>query len=216
MILIRTENAIIERLRQGLGQLVREVGSYGGELDESLPDAIRRFPAAWVTFGGISQTVAHGTSRQKFRATGQFVVMVADRSVRGEAAGRHGGAGQGEVGSYPLVYAVRRLLSGQDLGLPIDALLPGRVRSLSGVQTSAQALSVFACDFQTAWIEDALPRGHWPSPQHPAEPDRIFAQYAGRLEQPAPDWLRTGLDYHLTPDDGVADARDLISTRSEA
>lgn len=216
MIVIRIENAIVDRLRQGLGRLVREVASYGGELDAALPDPVRSLPAAWVTFGGISQTVPHDARRQTFRATAQFTVLVADRSVRSEAASRLGGASPDEIGSYPLVYAVRRLLSGQDLGLPIDVLAPGRVRALSGMQAPDRVLSVYACDFQTAWIEEALPRGHWPCPQDPAEPDQLFVQYAGRLGLPAPDWLRSGLDYHLSPDDGIADARDLISTRSEA
>ena len=120
-----------------------------------------------VTFGGVTKTDPYGTSRQKFKATGQFVVMVGERSVRSEAAGRRGGPAEGEVGSYPLVYAVRRLLSSQDLGLPIEALMPGRVRTLYNTRLERQAFSVFACEFQTAWIEEALPRDHWPSPPAP-------------------------------------------------
>ena len=76
------ENALIQRLQQGLGQLVREVGSYSGELDDDLPEAIRRFPAAWVTFGGIVDSKPRSTSRQQYRVQGQYVVMVGERSVR--------------------------------------------------------------------------------------------------------------------------------------
>ncbi|WP_029770537.1 DUF1834 family protein [Pseudogulbenkiania sp. MAI-1] len=213
MILIQTEDAIIARLRLGLGRMVREVGSYGGELDEGLEEAIRRFPAAWVTFGGVIKTEPYSTSRRKFMATGQFMVMVGERNVRSEAASRVGGPAQGEVGSYPLVYAVRRLLSAQDLGLPIEALTPGRVRTLFNTRLERQAFSVFACEFQTAWIEEALPLGHWPSPQAQDDSDSVFARYQGKLGQPDPDWLRTGLHYHLTPDDGIADAQDIL-TRS--
>lgn len=242
MIATRTEDAIIERLRRGMGSMVRQIGSYGGELDDDLGIAIGNFPAAWVTFGGITKTEPTGTSRQKFKATGQFVVMVGDRNVRCEDAGRRGGAGPNEIGSYSLVYAVRRLLSGQDLDLPIDPLLPGRVRTLFNTRARDGAFSVFACEFQTAWIEAALPHGHWPSPTYPAEPgqptdptdpngpstpvdpscpgsttdaDVLFAIYGGELATPAPAWLRTGLNYHLTPDDGIADARDIIPTRSK-
>lgn len=219
MILIQTENAIIARLRLGLGRMVKEVGSYGGELDGALEEAIRRFPAAWVTFGGVSKTEPTSTSRQKFKATGQFVVMVGDRNVRSEAAGRHGGPGSGEIGSYSLVYAVRRLLSSQDLGLPIAELMPGRVRTLFNTQQERQAFSVFACEFQTAWIEEALPRDHWPcppaagTPDAESSPDAVFTRFQGKLGQPDPDWLRTGLYYHLSPDDGVPDAQDIL-TRS--
>ncbi|MXR36710.1 DUF1834 family protein [Craterilacuibacter sinensis] len=219
MILTRTEDAIIARLRLGLGRMVNEVGSYGGELDDGLDEAIRRFPAAWVTFGGITKTEPTSTSQQKFKASGQFVVMVGERNVRGEVAGRRGGPSQGEVGTYPLIYAVRRLLSAQDLGLPIAPLLPGKVRTLFNTRLERQAFSVFACEFQTAWIEEALPRDHWPTPpaagtpEAESSPDAVFTRYQGKLGQPDPDWLRTGLNYHLTPDDGKADARDLI-TRS--
>ncbi|GHD63857.1 DUF1834 family protein [Jeongeupia chitinilytica] len=217
MILTQIEDAVIARLRLGLGRMVKEVGCYGGELDEALPDAIRRFPAAWVTFGGVSKTEPTSTSRQKFKATGQFVVMVGERNVRNEAAGRRGGPSLGEVGSYPLVYAVRRLLSAQDLDLPIDPLMPGRVRTLYNTRLESQAFSVFACEFQTAWIEEALPRSHWPSPPAPgtpgaeADPDMVFVKHQGKTGQPDPDWLRTGLNYHLNPDDGKADAQDLLT-----
>lgn len=233
MIVTRTEDAIIERLRRGMGRMVRQIGSYGGELDDDLGIAIANFPAAWVTFGGITKTEPTGTSRQKFRATGQFVVMVGDRNVRCEDAGRRGGAGPNEIGSYSLVYAVRRLLTGQDLGLPIDPLLPAQVRTLYNTRVRSDAFSVFACEFQTTWIEEPLPRSHWPSPTYPAEPgqptdptdpsrpgsttdaDVLFAIHGGELGTPAPAWLRTGLNYHLIPDDGIADARDIISTRSK-
>lgn len=215
MIVTRTEDAIIERLRRGMGRMVRQIGSYGGELDDDLGIAIGNFPAAWVTFGGITKTEPTGTSRQKFKATGQFAVMVGDRNVRCEDAGRRGGAGPHEIGSYSLVYAVRRLLSGQDFGLPIDPLLPARVRTLYNTRARGDAFSVFACEFQTAWIEEPLPRGHWPSPQTVDDADAVIAQNDGRLEEPPPDWLRTGLNYHLIPDDGIADARDIISTRSK-
>ncbi|MCW3479736.1 DUF1834 family protein [Neisseriaceae bacterium JH1-16] len=229
MILVQTENAIIDRLKTGLGKMVKEVGSYGGELDEGLEEAIRRFPAAWVTFGGVTKTEPTGTSRQKYKAHGQFVVMVGDRSVRSEAASRQGGPARGEVGTYPLIYAVRRLLVSQDLGLPIQELMPGRVRTLFNSRLERQAFSVFACEFHTAWIEHALPRDHWPYPPSPSDPvdpsapyqpggpyadDAVFVPYGGQLAQPAQDWLRTGLNYHLAPDDGSADAQDIIPTRT--
>lgn len=220
MILLRTEDAIIARLRLGLGRMVTEVGSYGGELDDGLPSVIRRFPAAWVTFGGVTKTEPTSTRRDKFKAHGQFVVMVGQRNVRGEAAGRRGGPAQGEVGTYPLVYAVRRLLSGQDMDLPIDPLTPGRVRTLFNTRLEDQAFSVFACEFATAWLENALPNGNWPcpapagTPEAATDPDAVFGRYGGKSGEPDPEWLRTGLNYHLAPDDGQADAQDLLTMRT--
>ena len=47
------ENALVDRLTRGLGQLANTVKSYGGELDdESLGTG--RLPMVLVTFGGGS------------------------------------------------------------------------------------------------------------------------------------------------------------------
>lgn len=207
-ILIQAEDAIIARLRDGLGKMVSEVGGYAGELDDGLGDAIRRFPAAWVTFGGIEKTEPENTRRSKWRAHGKFVVMVGQRNVRSEAAARKGDVR--EIGAGSLVWAVRRLLTGQDMGLCIARLTPARVRTLYNTRMNGQAFSVFACEFSTSWTEEALD-GLWPSPQAPDEPDAIFARYGGQVVDPAPELLSLGINYHLSPDDGEPDAQDVIN-----
>jgi len=212
------ENAIIQRLQLGLGQLVREVGSYSGELDDDLPEAIRRFPAAWVTFGGIVDSKPRSASRQQYRVQGQYVVMVGERSLRSHLAGRQGGPGPGEVGSYALVRAVRRLLTEQDLGLAISPLTPGKVRTLFNTRLADQAFSVFACEFACSWLEQALPLGQWPTPPAPdalgsidaSNPDAVFSLARGQTGEADPPLLGIGLNYHLAPDDGQADAQDIL------
>lgn len=206
------ETALIARLQLGLGQMVHQVASYSGELDDDLGQVVRCLPAAWVTFGGITDTRPASTSRSKQKATGQFVVMVGERNLQQQAS-RHGGARGEQVGIYPLVYAVRRLLSGQDLGLAISHLQPGKVRTLYNTRLNADAFAVFACEFSCSWLEDMLDNGHWPTAATPGSPDAVFAVHRGKLQAADPDWLRTGLNYHLTPDDGQADAQDII-TRS--
>lgn len=200
------ESAIAARLRAGLGKMVREVTSYAGELDDDLPNAIRAFPAAWVTFGGIGKTEPYGTGRQKLKATGQFVVMVGSRNLRGGSAARQGVDGPG---SHRLVQAVRMLLSQQDLGLPIAHLKPGRVRTLFNSRIENAALQVFACEFETAWVETALANGDFPLPTDP-----LFLTFEGETTPADADLLAVGLDYHLTPDDGTADASDQLTLRS--
>lgn len=217
------ETALIARLTTGLGRMVRQVASYSGELDDELATVIRAFPAAWVTFAGITDTRPASTSRSQFKASGQFVVMVGERNLQ-QQAGRQGGARPEQVGVYPLLYAVRRLLSGQDLGLAISPLQPGKVRTLYNTRLQADAFAVFACEFSCSWMEGALVNGHWPSPPASgtpgadatapdAHPDAVFAPYVGQQTPAAPDLLRIGLNYHLTPDDGKADAQDIL--RSE-
>lgn len=212
-IISRVELAIIARLKAGLGRMVMSVESYGGELEiETVAEAVRRFPAAWVTFGGVKDTKPHSNSKDRWRSAGSFVVMVGARNVRNEAASRRGGAGKGEIGSYQLVTAVRRLLIRQDLGLPIDHFEPGRVRTLFNTAVERQAFSVFACEFHTVWMEGALENGHWPEMDAPGA-DSLFSAYQGQTER-AGVLTSVQLHYHLQPDvDGKHDAQDIVRTQ---
>ncbi|MEB0964965.1 DUF1834 family protein [Citrobacter braakii] len=187
------ELALVERLRGGLGHMVQEVGTYAGELDGDPGRIVRCLPAAWVTFGGIVKTERYSTSRQKYIATGRFVVVTGDYNTRSEQSARQGGSVRDEVGTNLLVESVRRLITGQDLGLKIDYFEPGRVRTLFNTGVAERAMSVFACEFDTRWVEHALENGKWP--ERGAEADRAFNRYHGRLSDPDPDLLRIGTQY---------------------
>jgi len=205
------ESAMIERLRAGLGRMVRQVESYGGEFDEGLSQVIRQFPAAWVTFAGVMGTRPQSTSRVRYRVSGRFVVVVGARSVRANAA-------RNEPGTYLLQHAVRRLLSNQDLGLDgVDALQPGAVRSLFNGAIAQQGFSVFACEFDTAWREEPLPAGRFPAPDatNLDDPDALFATYQGQMDVPNPDLEGVRLDYRLaqTPVDHAPDASDVVTLK---
>lgn len=210
------ESAIIGRLTQGLGRLVREVRTYSGELDGEPARVARQLPAVWVTFGGITGSELLTTARNKWRDKARFVVIVATRNVRSDEATRHGGAAQDEVGSYDLIYAVRRLLARQDIGLAIDHLMPGKVRPLFNQSAQNEAMSVFACEFDTRFDSEALENGRFPLA--PADlpdghPDTIFNRYSGKTSPDDPLWLRTRLDYLLDGETPPA-AEDIISHES--
>lgn len=215
MLITTIEQAIISRLRRGLGRLARTVESYGGEMDGEPAEVIRQLPGVWVTFGGVLKTERHSTARNKFVTTGRFVVMVGDRSVRSEGASRTGGAGPDEPGTYRMIAAVRRLLSGQDLaenGLKIDPLLPGRIRTLYNSQLEAHGFSVFACEFDTRWMEHALENGHYPLENAPEDhEDSLFTPYQGETSPDDPDWLRTLLTHDLKHPDSPGAAEDIIN-----
>jgi phage gp37-like protein len=208
-IITAVENAIVARLAKGLGRMVTSVETYGGEFDdEGLADVVRRFPAAWVTFGGIPRTVPVGTSRDRWKPEGTFIVMVGTRSVRSEAASRHGGPLATEIGTNLLIWGVRRLLTQQDLGLPIRELVPGAVKTLFNTRLQRDAFSVYALEFHTAWIESALEPGAFPQPVDPStvdanDPtsglDAIFATYAGQIDPAAHDLVSVRMNMHLDP-----------------
>lgn len=208
------ESNIIQRLKLGMGSMLREVASYSGELDVDIGNIIRAFPAAWVTFGGITNSKYTSTSRQKVIVTGKFVVMVGDYNTRSDASSRTGGANLNEVGTYRHIHGVRRLLTGQDLGLTINPLMPGVVRTLYNTQVNERALSIFACEFETHWHEHVLANGAWPEfTNNPDEADHLFNLYSDNLQQPDPDLLRVGLHYD-PPGIGSAEApADLVPTR---
>ena len=214
MVITDIEQAIIERLKKGLGRMVRGIRSYGGEMDGEPAEVMRQLPGVWVVFGGVQKTEPHSTSRKKFATHGRFVVMVGDRSVRNEESSRTGGPGTDEVGTYRLIAAVRRLLSGQDLadtGIKIDPFRPGRVRTLFNTQVERQAFSVFACEFDTKWIESVLENGAFPMTGVPDDhPDSLFRAYGGETTEPEPEWLRTRLSYDLKAPDKDTAAEDII------
>jgi phage gp37-like protein len=191
--------------------MVRNVTSYGGELDDDLGKIIPSLPAAWVTFGGITGTEPYSTSQQKWKSTGNFVVMVGTYNAGQEAFTRQGQASINRPGTNDLVTAVRRLLTGQDLALKIKNLRPGRVRTLFNTQLAGKAVSVFACEFETAWIEEALENGMFPLENAPVgHCDHLFTKFHGATSPDAPDWLTTQVSYVLRPGDETPDATDVI------
>ncbi|MFJ5319243.1 DUF1834 family protein [Pectobacterium versatile] len=220
MIIRDIELAMIDRLSKGLGRMAANVCSYGGELDGEPAEVARAMPAVWVTFGGIQNTQNANIGKRKYKTTGRFVVIVGERSVRSEEATRHGGARLDEVGTYRMVEAVRRLLSGQDLtesGLKIAALMPGRVRPLFNTKLESQALSVFACEFDTVWMESALESGKYPlDGAAPFHPDSVFNCYHGAVSEEDPDWLRTQLSYDIPQTASSPDAEDIIHHENQS
>lgn len=195
------EDAIIARIRAaeattpGLGYKISEITSYGGELDDDLAKVVRRFPAVWVTFGGAGKSKPMATGRNKWLTPVTFVTLVAARNVRGERNTRHGLTVNGvirEVGSYQMMKDVSLLLVNSDLGLAIDYLKPGAIRTLYNTKLNGEALSVLAREWHTDFVET--------QPTAPIDPTD-------------PMWLKMGINYYLKPGDDVADASDLTTLR---
>ncbi len=139
------------------------------------------------------KTERYSTSRRKYIATGRFVVVVGDYNTRSEQSARQGGTVRDEVGTNQLVESVRRLLTGQDLGLEIDYFEPGGSgRCLTPAWQSGQCpclpVSSIPAGWSTRWrTANGTERG--------AEADRLFNRYHGRLSDPDPDLLRIGTQY---------------------
>lgn len=181
------ENALVDRLTRGLGQLANTVKSYGGELDdEGLGTG--RLPMVLVTFGGarIEPMSVRGTA---FRTTAKFVVIVAVRSLRSNQAARQGGVDKREVGANQLIYAVRRLLDTQRLGGLVKPLKPLAIRTLfNNAQFRTEKVTAYAIEYEAAF-DDVTPLedGLYPEKtQDPKNPDFVFTHYAAELSPVSP------------------------------
>lgn len=195
------EDAIIERIKTasasapGLGYVIREVKSYGGEFDDDLSQVIRSFPAVWVTFVGSGKSRPMANSRNKWLTPVTFAVMVGARNIRGERETRQGltvGGVLQEVGVYQMLKDISLLLINSDLGLKIDYLKPGATRTLYNTRMNGQALAVFAREWHTEFVE---------------------TQPREAIDPTSADWLSLGINYYLQPDDGVADLSDAVTLR---
>ncbi|WP_274571557.1 phage protein Gp37 [Neisseria leonii] len=207
----RIEQQISERLRQGLGRLVRTVKSYNGELDD-LPASVSTLPAVWVTYGG-SRVMPRSVGKCRYQDQAEFAVMCATRGLRNEQALRQGGIDWREIGSNDLIYAVRRLLDGQCLGLADSrGLTPKAVRPLvknTLVQTAV--LSVVAVEYTLHFDSYPLEDGRFPEQNdNPQHPDHIFTKYQGALSEPYP-WFEVmdGLIFDPSTDTQIPFACDL-------
>lgn len=187
------ENALVERLRLGLGRLVNTVKSYGGELDdESLGTS--RFPMCLVTFGG-SRIERMGTNAKRHQSTANFVIMVAVNSLRSNLAARQGGVDKREVGVNQLITAVRRLLDSQTLGQLVKPLKPTKVRTIFNNATfKGGAITAYAIEYDAVYDDFApLEDGLFPEATNDShDPDYVFTRYQGEHSAPAPMLERIG------------------------
>ncbi|KAA5931546.1 MULTISPECIES: phage protein Gp37 [Pantoea] len=203
------ENAICNRLREGLGGMATEVVSWDVMTDD-VGIILSTLPGVFVTFNGITASQAHDTRRTRYKVAGRFSVFVADCNLRENEAVRHGDVRDDEPGCYRLIRAVRRLLTEQDMGLEIQKLRPSVVRMVNGKVFAEEAVAMYECVFDTMWFEDALENRHWPqAPADESDPDHDFVRWAGRLDTPYPDHVTTHADYIR---DGEVVAEDTLNT----
>ena len=208
--ILDVENAIIERLKRGLGSSVREVGSYRGQLDaDSLNTTVRTVPSLYVSFAGHRNVKAVETRREQLKIPATFVVYVVTRNVASEAAARRGT--DFEVGAYQLVEAVRRLLASQKLGLTIERFKVGEVKLLGSIKVKEQGLTAYGCSFDTSWIE-AL--GVIEGEGFPLASDPVFEGLDGERSEEVPDLLRVGLHHDLHAN-GSEDVVDVVELREK-
>ena len=86
----KIETAMIDRLRQGLGGMVRTVKGYRGELDD-MAVQMTTLPAVWVSYGGsrIDTKNTHGTGCTFSSAIASNLALGYDVAEAAERAKRY-------------------------------------------------------------------------------------------------------------------------------
>ncbi|MWP96332.1 DUF1834 family protein [Glaesserella parasuis] len=191
----KVEQALIERLRLGLGKMVYSVGSYSGEIDDSQLD-VRRLPACLVSYAGSDFDARSVNARGKrYQATDTFVVLVMARSMRSAVAGRVGGATQQEVGVNLLLGAVKYLLINQTLGGLVSPIQPKRIRTIwNNAEVKKEKISAFAIEFEMSYTENGFLDDER-FPEGISELEQLFKQYQGKLDEPYQEL--NGLHNHI-------------------
>lgn len=179
-----------------LGYKLGSVVTYAGEFDDldSLAEVIRTFPAAWVVLARSGKPEKKGVDKWLVPCT--MAVMVGARSVLNVEAARHGvqTAMGVEPGTYRMLDDMWDLFVGRDLGIAIENFTPGETVTLFQTRVKRQGISILGLELHTKFI-------------------RFGA--ATRQNEQAHELLKVGLNYHLTPDDGKADAADLVTLGPE-
>lgn len=204
--MIAIEEAVCARLQDGLGIAAAKVVSWDVMTDD-IGRILGRLPGAFVTFTGITGSQPHDTRRTRYKVSACFAVFVADYNARENEAVRHGDARTDEPGCYRLIRAVRRLLSGQDLGLSIGRLVPLTVKMVTGKSLGEKAIGLYECLFSTFWYEDVLENNRWPvAPGQETHPDHDFVLWEGRLDDAVPEHRETHAAWRLQGQSGAEDA----------
>lgn len=213
----RIEAAMAKHLAEAKLPYLRTVATYSGEFDEGLTGVVRQLPAVWLMFrGSAGDPKAMATSRRVWKMPVAWLLMCGARNLRNEAARRGSPV---SVGAYQMLGDTARLLVNRDFGLGIDPLVPGPVRAIYNGKTQSQALAVYSQEWRTAYSL-TLPAGV--SIQDFDTPYPGAKLVPGQDGQDDQNWqanlplLETiGIRYHLLPDDGEADAEDLLTLQGE-
>jgi phage gp37-like protein len=181
------EEAMLAQLRAAQRPYaVKSIESYAGQLDDDAWEWLRGTPAVWVSFVGAPEVTMKGSRTVK--VNGKFMVAAAQRNINNNAVARLGDAA--EPGVYQLLEDNKLALWNQQLGLPIQPLMPGATRQLLvGRTRGGEPLAVYAQEFETWWMEQL--------PEPGATPD-------GELRS-------IYLNYFLQPDDATQDAQDQVT-----
>lgn len=135
--IIDIEDAVLVALQAQMSSYVKTIESYQGELTGDFPEPGRRLPATLVMLKGSrsEKTTSHSYDLYLI-----FAIVVIDRNLRGNVAGR-----RGNTGIYRMLEDVRLALWDHDLGLEINPFILLKEEAL----VNNREIAAFGADYQT-------------------------------------------------------------------
>lgn len=140
--ILEIEDAILAALTAQMGTYVKTIESYQGHIEADLQDFAWRLPAGLVM---LRETGTEKPAAHSYNVKLVFMIIMADRNLRGNLEGRRGG-----TGIYQMLEDVRAALWDQDLGLEIDPFVMLKEEAL----INTRELAVFAAHYQTRMVKD--------------------------------------------------------------
>lgn len=129
-----------------LGYKFKTLDSYGGELEASPEEIAKNSPFMLAMFSGFTEIEEIGPDEYKY--TAGFALIIGNRDRRNSEATRRGVGSK--PGSYQLITDVLKLVCGDNLGLAIEPVQPGRVRPLA----NSKSLSIYAAEISAKFVAE--------------------------------------------------------------
>lgn len=178
------ENAIVQRLQSGLGNMVQEVKMNNADSDSSDWNNMITVPAVWVQFGG-AKVISKNLARRHYQYTATFNVKCLTSDVISMSAEQTDIAPQ--INSNKLMYAVLRLLAGQQLDKKLNShgLVPQNISALQKKTSQGNVLNIMEIEFTATSEFTGLEDSRFPEEtKNIKNADYIFTQYQGELSNP--------------------------------
>ncbi|MGE9547786.1 phage protein Gp37 [Snodgrassella sp. CS2] len=176
------QNAIIDRLHQGLGCLVTDIKVFFGGLENK--DAFinkEKKPAVLLTLNQAHIKIK-SSERQRFELIANFYVVCVNNEINDSESLQN-------TNINDLIYAVLRLLSGQRLNEHLNSLglQPKSVRPVffNPPDANSKDLNIYAIEFEAGFDIYGLESDQYPEYTNDvSNPDYLFSKFNGSHSEP--------------------------------
>lgn len=182
IVLNQIQNAIIERLHQGLGSSVTDIEVFFGGLENKDAFINKEKKTSVLLTLNQAHIKIKNSERQRFELiAGFYVVCVNNRITNSETLQ--------SVNINDLIYAVLRLLSGQRLNEHLNSLglQPKSVRPVffNPADTNSKDLNIYAIEFEAGFDIYGLESDQYPEYTNDvSNPDYLFSKFNGSHSEP--------------------------------